>query len=184
MQSLQLSPQKAAQELIKRRAARKNLVAFTEYTFSGFEGAVHHDILGDLLTEVIHRVERKESPREMFFLPPRHGKSELGTRRLPAFIFGLHPDWQIATAAYGGDFAVDFGRDVKRIIKTQEYQALFPKTKISTEVKAADRWNTDSDGIYVAVGVEGGLTGRGAHVLIIDDPFKDWETVKSPTIRK
>lgn len=120
----------------------------------------------------------------MIFLPPRHSKSEFASRRFPAWCVGKHPKWQIINSTYSGDFAADFGREVRGIVKSSEYQKLFPGTKLAEDSQAAARWNTQKGGSYVSAGVGGPLTGRGAHIAIIDDPFKDYQAAYSPTIRE
>lgn len=120
----------------------------------------------------------------MIFLPPRHTKSELSSRRFPAWCVGRHPSWQFIHSTYSGDFAADFGREVRGIVKTSQYQKIFPGTKLSEDSQAAARWNTQKGGSYVAAGVGGALTGRGAHIAMIDDPFKDWQAAYSPVIRE
>lgn len=120
----------------------------------------------------------------MVFMPPRHTKSELGSRRFPAWCLGRNPDWQIITSTYSQDFANDFGRDVRRIVASREYQNVFPGITLAADVKAAARWNTNAGGIYAAAGVGGPLTGRGAHLALIDDPFKDWQSAYSEANRE
>lgn len=118
----------------------------------------------------------------MIFMPPRHGKSELASRRFPAWYIGRNPANQIITASYGADLSTDFGRDVRNIVLSQEYAVLF-QTRLSEDSRAAYRWNTDDGGAYMAVGVGGGITGRGANIALIDDPFKDRQEADSQTIR-
>lgn len=175
----QISPQQAAIELLARRKARKSLLDFTEYTLPGFESANHHRKICDALEEV----ERGECKRLMIYAPPRHTKSELGSRRFPAWYLGRNPDKQIIATTYGHDFASDFGRDVRNIILSQEYQNVF-KTTLRSDSKSANRWHTDSNGVYISTGVGGAITGRGAHIALIDDPFKNREEADSEVYRE
>ncbi len=108
----------------------------------------------------------------MIFAPPRHTKSELASRRFPAWYMGKHPDKQMIATTYGHDFAADFGRDVRDIVQSGDYQNLFD-VKLKPDSKSANRWHTDQRGVYISTGVEGSITGRGAHIAIIDDPFKN-----------
>lgn len=108
----------------------------------------------------------------MVTMPPRHGKSELVTKRFPAWWLGRHPKGQVITASYNSDLARDFGRSVRNIVNGSRYANVF-KTRLAADSKAADRWNTNEDGAYVAAGVGTAVTGRGADLLIIDDPLKD-----------
>src|SRR3990167_3904737 len=108
MTSLHVSPQQAAAELLARRKARKKLLDFTQYTLPEFEPGQHHKII----CEALEQVESGELKRLMIFAPPRHTKSELGSRRFPAWYLGRNPNKQIIATTYGHDFAADFGRDV------------------------------------------------------------------------
>ena len=119
----------------------------------------------------------------MIFMPPRHGKSELASRRFPAWFLGNHPDKSIIGASYGSELAGDFGRDVRNIVSDHTYSNLF-STELAQDSKAAGRWHTNKKGGYVAAGVGTAITGRGAHVLLIDDPFKDRESADSELMRE
>ena len=170
----------AANEILKRRAAQQSLIAFTEYTSPEYEAADHHREIA----ESLEAVERGELDRLMIFEPPRHGKSELCTRRFPAWFIGRNSNKQVISATYSGELATDFGRDVRNIIATQEYLNVFPDVELKQDSKAANRWHTNNGGIYVAIGRGGSATGRGAHILCLDDLFKDRQEADSPTIRE
>jgi len=178
-QNLPISPQAAAQELLNRRIARKSLIDFTEYTKPDFESAEHHK----LICEKLEAVERGEIDRLMIFAPPRHTKSELASRRFPAWYLGKNPNKQIITATYSGDLASDFGRDVRNIVAEQEYSNLYPDVSLRDDSKSANRWHTNTGGVYISVGVGGAITGRGAHIALIDDPIKNRKDADSETIR-
>jgi predicted phage terminase large subunit-like protein len=169
----------AAAELLKRRHARRGLIPFTEYTNAAYEPAPPHSEIA----EKLEAVERGEIDRLMIFMPPRHGKSELASRRFPAWFMGRNPDKQIIAASYNSDLASDFGREVRNIIKTNEFSRLF-NVKLAEDSRAAGRWNTDAGGAYVAAGVGTAVTGRGAHILLIDDPVKDREEAESELRRE
>ena len=164
----------AAREILKRRAARKGLIAFTEYTLHSYVPSRHHHLIADKL----EAVERGEVDRLMIFMPPRHGKSELASKRFPSWYLGRNPTKQIITASYASDLATDFGREVRNIVAGEEYAALFD-TKLRQDSKAANRWHTSDGGVYVAAGVGTATTGRGADLGLIDDPFKDREDADS-----
>ena len=174
MTLLQLSPQDAAVELLARRRARQSLLAFTQYTNPNYQAAPHHV----QIIEKLEAVERGEIKRLMILVPPRHGKSELASRRFPAYFIGRNSDRQIIAASYNSDLANDFGREVRNIVATKEYGALF-STTLAADSKASNRWHTRHGGMYVAAGVGTAITGRGADVLLIDDPFKDREEADS-----
>lgn len=179
MMNSQPSPADAASELLARRKARHSLIAFTQYTNLSYEVAPHHELIAGKL----EAVERGEISRLMICMPPRHGKSELASRRFPAFCLGRRADRQIIAATYNADFANDFGREVRNIVASPEYSALFD-TSLAADSKAANRWHTNEHGMYVAAGVGTAMTGRGANILLIDDPFKDRQEADSEITRQ
>lgn len=128
-------------------------------------------------------MERGEIDRLMVTMPPRHGKSELVTKRFPAWSLGRNAKRQIITASYNSDLARDFGRGVRNIVNSGPYGNIF-ETRLASDSKAADRWNTNADGAYVAAGVGTAVTGRGADLLIIDDPLKDRAEAESELKRQ
>lgn len=141
--------------------------------------APHHA----LIAEKLEAVERGDIKRLMIFMPPRHGKSELASRSFPAWFLGRNPDKQIIASSYNSDLAGDFGREVRNIVGSPEYKAVF-QTSLSADSQAADRWHTNNGGSYVAAGVGTAITGRGAHIFLIDDPVKDREEADSDLKRK
>lgn len=175
----QLSPQQAASELLARRKARAGLISFSAYTNPAYIAAPHHE----LIAAKLEAVERGEIKRLMITMPPRHGKSELASRRFPAWFIGRNPGKQIIAASYNSDLASDFGREVRNIVASPEYGALFDCT-LAIDSKAANRWHTDKGGMYVAAGVGTAITGRGADILLIDDPFKDRQEADSEITRQ
>ncbi len=174
MQNCKISSTQAARELLERRAARDSLINFTNYTLESYQAAYHHI----LIAEKLEAVERGELDRLMIFMPPRHGKSELASKRFPAWYLGRNPGRQIITASYSPELATDFGREVRNIVASGEYAALF-STELRPDSKAANRWHTSDGGIYVAAGVGTAITGRGANLGLIDDPLKDRENADS-----
>lgn len=109
----------------------------------------------------------------MIFMPPRHGKSELASRRFPAWFMGRHPEMSIIAASYNSDLATDFGREVRNIMASPEHVSLFEGSGLASDSKSQNRWHTEKGGSYAAAGVGTAVTGRGAHVFLIDDPVKD-----------
>jgi predicted phage terminase large subunit-like protein len=159
--------------------ARRGLLDFTRYSFPKYRPAPHHR----LITDTLDAVARGEKKRVMIFMPPRFGKSELASRRFPAFFLGKNPQRNIIAASYNSDLASDFGRDVRGIVDSPRYRALFD-VSLSADSKAANRWHTDKRGMYVAAGVGTATTGRGADCLLIDDPLKDREEADSEVRRE
>lgn len=170
----------AAAELLARRRARASLLPFAAYTHPRWQTGDHHRVI----CEHLEAVERGEIKRLLIESPPRHTKSELASKRLPAWWMGRHPDAQIICASHTDSLAQDFGADVRGIVGSDEYQRLFPGTRLQPDAKAAGRWRTTAGGIYIATGVGGAIPGRGAHLLIIDDPVKGRNDAESPRMRE
>jgi predicted phage terminase large subunit-like protein len=137
-----------------------------------------------LIAERLEAVERGEIDRLMIFMPPRHGKSELASKRFPAWCLGRNPRRQIIAASYNSDLANDFGRNVRNIVAEPEFRQVFPDVSLATDSAAANRMNTNHGGAYVAAGVGTAVTGRGANIALIDDPFKDREEADSERRRE
>lgn len=168
--------------------ARRSIAHFTKATFHNFEFSWHHK----LICLYLHKWIRGEIPYLIIEAPPRHGKSQLASKQTPAFIHGLNPDAQIVGASYSADLASKNNRDIQRIITSEEYQRIFPETRLAEvgnrtmerALRNADEYEiVGRRGYYKGVGVGSGLTGRGANFLIIDDPIKDRKEADSKTIR-
>lgn len=169
----------AAEELLKRRAARKSLLDFASYTHPSWQTGQHHR----KICEALERVERGEVKRQMIFAPPRHGKSEIASKRFPAWYMGRHPDHQIIACSYNDELATDFGRSVRNLVADQLYRNVFPGVALSADSTAAGRWQSNHGGVYVATGIGGPITGRGATLAIIGDPLKNREEADSARVR-
>lgn len=171
--------------------ARNGILAFTRYTKPDYQINWHHRMLAQKLNDF----ESGKIKRLMVFMPPRNGKSEMVSRRLPAYILGRNPDAKIIAASHTADLASAMNRDVQRIIDSTEYQELFPETTLSganirTMADGSFLRNSNEfeivnhTGAYKCAGVGGGLSGRGGHYLILDDPIKDSEEADSPVYRQ
>lgn len=119
------------------------------------------------------RVERGEIDRLLLLCAPQHGKSQVASRRYPAYLLGRNPQRDVISASATADLADGFGRDVRNCIASPEYQRVFPGTRLAEDSQAKGRWHTNHGGGYYAVGVGGQLYGRGG-MGIIDDPFGSW----------
>jgi len=170
-------------ELAKRQLARRRLLPFIEKFNRHYQAGWVHKHICRQLERFVERVERKESPRMMIFMPPRHGKSEIASKNFPAWLLGRHPDWEIIASSYAVSLPIGFSRKIQATIQDPAYQQLFPNTKLHPKAQSAEAWMTTMEGGYVAAGVGGGITGKGAHVFIIDDPVKDAEEADSETQR-
>lgn len=136
-----------------------------------------------MIAEKLEAVAAGKIQRLKIRMPPRHGKSELASKRFPAWFLGGSPYRNIIAASYNSDLATDFGREVRNIVGSARYRALFD-VNLSQDSTAANRWHTEQGGMYVAAGIGTAVTGRGAHVLLIDDPFKDREEADSENHRE
>lgn len=164
----------------RRELARRNLLDFTEYTNPLYARAHHHEKIAAKL----EALERGDIDRLMIFMPPRHGKSELASKRFPAWCLGRDPHRQIIAASYNSDLASDFGRQVRNLIAEPEYREVFANVSLAPDSQAATRMNTNHKGSYIAAGVGTAVTGRGADIGLIDDPFKDREEADSERRRQ
>ena len=159
--------------------ARRNLLAFTEYTTPLWKpGKIHREICVQL-----ERVVRKEIDRLMLLCPPQHGKSQIASRRLGAYMLGMDPTEDIIAASATETLAEGFGRDLRNCISSREYRNVFPETVLAEDSQAKGRWSTKQGGSFYAVGVGGQLFGRGG-MAIVDDPFGSWADAQSENQRE
>ena len=180
MKNLPLSPQEAATELLRRRQARRQLLAFTSYTYADYRGERAHALIASRLDAVV----QGEVDRLMIFAPPQHGKSELASVRLPAFWLGNRPEDPVILASYGASLAENKSRQARRVVESGEFARLFPGLTTRSDSRAVEYWELDGHrGSMLAVGVGGPITGHGARLGIIDDPLENWEQAQSQTIR-
>lgn len=181
MTSSHVSPQAAAQELLRRRQARSTLLSFTEYTYPTYKAEHFHHFVADTLDKVVSG----EIDRLMLFAPPQHGKTELVSVRLPAYWFGKRPDEPIILTSYAASLAYRNSRHARNALESDEYRKLFPAIETNRQSRAVDHWEiAEHRGGLVAAGVGGPITGYGAMLGIIDDPFENWAQAQSETYRE
>lgn len=174
--------EKARAELAMRFLTRKRLLPFVERFNPDYQaGWVHKDVC-QRLERFSRMVVEKKSPRLMLFLPPRHGKSTLASIAFPAWHLGRNPGHEFISCSYSGSLAMGFSRKVRGLLREPTYKTAF-KTRLDPESQSAESWLTTSGGGYVAAGVGGGITGKGAHILVIDDPVKNREDAESQNNR-
>ena len=157
----------------KRSQCKEKFIPFVEEMWPAFISGRHHKIMAD----AFERVAEGKLKRLIINMPPRHTKSEFASFLFPAWFLGRFPQKKIIQTAHTAELAVGFGRKVRNLVNTPPYQKIFP-TKLSTDSKAAGRWNTNKGGDYFAIGVGGAVTGKGADVLIIDDPHSEQEAMQ------
>lgn len=175
----------------RRRLSRRRLLRFTTDTHHDYRTNWHHELLAARLEQVASG----EIDRLIVAMPPRHGKSELASRRFPAWVLGRNPHEQIIACSYSADLAASLNRDVQRVMASPVYEDRFPATRLSSSnvVTRADVPALRNSrvfeivghrGYYLCAGVGGPITGRGMTLGIIDDPVKNREEANSPTIRE
>ena len=184
MKSFWPSASEAARELLLRRHSRKRLLSFVCYTKKDYRINWHHRLLAERLDQLLAGAIR----RLVVVMPPRHGKTELVSRRLPAFFLGREPAGKVICCSHTAELATQISRQVKRIMASAEYRRLFPQTVLGTKrTGAADRadyWETTAGGYFRAAGVGGAITGMGADLLVVDDPVKSAAEAESRTWRE
>lgn len=151
--------------------SRIDFLTFVRKMWPAFIPGRHHSIMAD----AFERVAKGELKRLIINMPPRHTKSEFASYLFPAWFLGQNPEKKIIQTAHTAELAVGFGRKVRNLIDQEDFQKVFPGINLSSDSKAAGRWNTNKRGDYFAIGVGGAVTGKGADVLIIDDPHSEQE---------
>ena len=159
------------EKMLEKERARNTFMGFVERVWPEFISGRHHKIMA----QAFERVARGECKRLIINMPPRHTKSEFASYLLPAWFLGKYPNKKIIQSSNTGELAVGFGRKVRNLVDTEVYREIFPELTLQQDSKAAGRWNTSKGGDYFAIGVGGTVTGKGANVLIIDDPHSEQE---------
>jgi len=171
-------------EMASRMLSRRRFLHYVKRFKPNYsDGWVHRDI-ARRLERFMKDVEDKKSPRLLLCMPPRHGKSELTSRNFPSWVLGHHPEWEIIAASHTQSLALSFSRHIRDRVRDPAYQAIFPDCKLDENSQSVENWLTTEQGGYLAAGVGTGITGRGAHIGIIDDPVKDMEAADSELIRE
>lgn len=190
----------AIYEEFRRRAIVKSsqsVMDFTLFTKTDYETGWFNELVCAELDQFLLDVEAGLSPRLMIFAPPRSGKSELASRRFPAYAMGKFPKWNVIATSYASPLAERMSRDTQRIVDSNEYESVFPENRM-TQGRSSSRgasnsatlWETVradgslTGGSYRAAGVGGGITGQGMNIGIIDDPAKDYKQASSPTYQE
>ena len=151
--------------------ARKEFIPFVNQVWNGFISGRHHKIMGEKFQEIASG----KLKRLIICMPPRHTKSEFGSYLFPAWFLGNYPNKKVIQASHTAELAVNFGRKVRNLVDSDEYKAIFPQVGLRADSKAAGRWSTSKGGEYFAIGIGGAVTGKGADLLIIDDPHDEQE---------
>ena len=159
------------EKLQGRKRSQTRFIDFVGAVWPTFISGRHHAIMA----AAFERVANGECKRLIINMPPRHTKSEFASYLLPAWFLGRFPHKKIIQTSHTAELAVGFGRKVRNLVDTEVYQGIFPELTLQSDSKAAGRWNTSKGGDYFAIGVGGAVTGKGADLLIIDDPHSEQE---------
>lgn len=158
--------------------ARASMLGHAHHLYPGFKEGPHHRMLSRILEDVITGKKK----RVIVNIAPRMGKSEFSSYLFPSYFIGKFPDKKIIMGTHTSGLSEDFGRRVKNLVDTKEYQELYPGTQIAADQKAAGKWSTSAGGQYYAVGVGGSIAGRGADLFVIDDPHSEQDVKANSTL--
>ena len=165
-------------EILKgREESRQSFMTFVKKVWPHFIEGAHHKRMAN----AFERVARGECKRLIINMPPRHTKSEFASYLLPAWFLGNFPEKKIIQTSHTAELAVGFGRKVRNLVDSDVFSETFPGVGLQADSKAAGRWNTNHRGDYFAIGVGGAVTGKGADILIIDDPHSEQEAALAAT---
>ena len=158
-----------------REGAQGDFLEFVKEVWPAFIEGDHHRVMAD----AFNRIAEGELKRLIINMPPRHTKSEFASHLFPAWYLGRFPDRKVIQTAHTAELAVGFGRKVRNLVGSKDYERIFTGVSLSADSKAAGRWNTNKQGDYFAIGVGGAVTGKGADILIVDDPHSEQEAAQN-----
>lgn len=166
-----------ARKVGSREKAKSEFMAYVKYVWPGFIHGKHHE----KMAEAFQKVAEGKVKRLIINMPPRHTKSEFASYLLPSWFLGRFPGKKIIQTSHTAELAVGFGRKVRNLVDSDRYKDIFPQVALQADSKAAGRWATNYAGEYFAIGVGGAVTGKGADLLIIDDPHSEQEATLAET---
>jgi predicted phage terminase large subunit-like protein len=162
-----------------RVSAQTDFLSFVKVVWPAFIEGEHHKVMSD----AFNRIADGSLKRLIINMPPRHTKSEFASHLFPAWYLGRYPDKKVIQTAHTAELAVGFGRKVRNLVNSEDYQNVFGEVSLASDSKAAGRWSTNKKGEYFAIGVGGAVTGKGADILVIDDPHSEQEAaMNDPSI--
>ena len=164
-------------ELKNKELAQEKFIAFVNKVWPSFIAGRHHARMAAAFEEVANGTCK----RLIINMPPRHTKSEFASYLLPAWFLGKFPGKKVIQTSHTAELAVGFGRKVRNLVDSEAYKTIFPGVGLQADSKAAGRWATNAGGDYFAIGVGGAVTGKGADLLIIDDPHSEQEATLAET---
>ena len=160
-------------KLDETKACQENFIPYVKKVWPEFINGAHHTMIAKKFEDIANG----KNKRLIINMPPRHTKSEFASFLLPSWIIGRDPRTKIIQTTHTAELAVNFGRKVRNLLDTGEYRSIFDDVKLQADSKAAGRWSTNHGGEYFAAGVGGAITGRGADLLIIDDPHSEQDAL-------
>jgi predicted phage terminase large subunit-like protein len=163
--------------LKNKELAQKRFMSFVKKVWPTFISGRHHADMAAAFEEVANGTCK----RLIINMPPRHTKSEFASYLLPAWFLGKFPKKKVIQTSHTAELAVGFGRKVRNLVDSEVYKSIFPGVGLQSDSKAAGRWATNQGGDYFAIGVGGAVTGKGADILIIDDPHSEQEATLAET---
>ena len=166
-------------EKTKQEKVHKDFLAFVKHVWPEFIEGKHHK----KISEKFNKLAKGEIKRLIINMPPRHTKSEFASYLLPSWMVGRKPDLKIIQTTHTTELAIRFGRKAKLLIDSPEYQQVF-KTRLREDSQAAGKWETEQGGEYYAAGVGSAITGRGADLLIIDDPHSEQDALNVQALER
>jgi len=170
---VQLQTELLEQQLRKLDLAEKRFIPFVKHVWPEFIEGDHHRKIAKKFEDIANG----KIKRLIVNMPPRHTKSEFASYLFPAWMVGKNPKLKVIQTTHTGELAVRFGRKMKNLVDTSEFAQVFEDCKIAADSKAAGRWETNKGGEYYAAGIGGAITGRGADLLIIDDPHSEQDAL-------
>ena len=168
-----LALEEAKRTLSVRGKAQNDFMTFVKHVYDGFIEGTHHK----QVAKQFEKLAVNPGSRIIVNMPPRHTKSEFASYMLPAWLIGKNPELKIIQTTHTAELAVRFGRKVRNLMEMEIYKEIFPDVDLRAECKAAGRGETGQGGEYFAAGVGGAITGRGADLLIIDDPHSEQDAL-------
>jgi predicted phage terminase large subunit-like protein len=166
-----------ARKVGTQEKAKNDFMTYVKYVWPNFINGRHHE----KMARAFEKVANGEVKRLIINMPPRHTKSEFASYLLPSWFLGRFPDKKIIQTSHTAELAVGFGRKVRNLVDSDRYKDIFPQVALQADSKAAGRWATNYAGEYFAIGVGGAVTGKGADLLIIDDPHSEQEATLAET---
>jgi predicted phage terminase large subunit-like protein len=165
-------------QLENKDQCREEFMSFVKTVWPDFVMGKHHQIYA----EKLQRIADGSLRRLIVNMPPRHTKSEFASYLFPAFMIGRNPKLKIIQTTHTADLSVRFGRKVRNLVDTSDYRVIFPEVHMRSDSKASGRWDTDAGGEYYAAGIGGAISGRGANLLIIDDPHSEQDAMSATAL--